>query len=104
MTRYQLYVTPLADNDLSESKRFYDEQSPGLGTYFVDSIISDLDALTFYGGIHPEHFGYYRMVAKRFPFVIYYEIESDLAIIHAILPTRKDPKSLEERLRNPSSI
>ncbi len=104
MTQYELYVTPLAKNDILESKIFYEERSPGLGDYFVDSIISDLDALTFYGGIHPVHFGYYRMVTKRFPFVIYYEIENDLVVVHAILPTRKDPKALEKRLSKSPSI
>ena len=104
MTQYELYVTPLAKNDILESENFYEEQSPGLGAYFVDSIISDLDALTFYGGVHPVHFGYYRMVTKRFPFVIYYEIENDLVVVHAILPTRKDPKALEKRLSKSPSI
>ena len=62
-------------DDLSEGRAFYEKQGEGLGEYFFDSLFSDIDSLTLYGGIHPKFFGYNRMLSKRFPYAIYYKIE-----------------------------
>jgi len=93
-----LYVTELAREDLSKSIMFYEIQSENLGLYFKDSLISDLEALLFYAGIHQKYFGYYRMLAKRFPFSIYYRIEDTRIVVHAIIDDRRDPKFHQERL------
>lgn len=98
MRTYTLVVTELALEDLQRSKNFYDEQDVYLGDYFIDSIFVDLDSLQFYGGIHEKHFGYYKMLAKRFPFAIYYDIEEKNVVVHAILDTRQDPNATEIRL------
>jgi len=34
-----------AQADLREGARFYERQSSGLGTYFLDSLFSDIDSL-----------------------------------------------------------
>jgi hypothetical protein len=54
-------------DDLSEGRSFYDKPGEGLGEYFFDSLFSDIDSRTLYGGIHQKFFGYYRMLSKRFP-------------------------------------
>ena len=58
-----------AQQDLVEGYRFYESQVAGLGDYFLDSLFSDIDSLQFYAGIHALHFGYNRLLSKRFPFV-----------------------------------
>ena len=98
MKTYSLFLTEATKNDLKNAELFYEQQDEKLGIYFRDSIISDLDALVFYAGIHEKHFGYYRMLAKRFPFSLYYDIEESLIIVHAILDSRRDPKLFENRL------
>ena len=100
MKNYALSLTELSQEDIYESQAFYEEQSQNLGVYFYDSIIVDLDALKFYAGIHQKYFGFYRMITKRFPYAIYYEIEDDLVVVHAVLHTRKDLKSIENRLNS----
>ena len=100
MKNYALSLTELSQEDIYSSQNFYEEQSPNLGVYFYDSIIVDLDALKFYAGIHQKYFGFYRMITKRFPYAIYYEIEDDLVVVHAVLHTRKDLKSIENRLNS----
>jgi hypothetical protein len=49
------------------------------------------DSLVLYAGIHPIHFGFHRMLSKRFPFGIYYEVEHEVAYVYAILDMRRDP-------------
>lgn len=66
-----------AVEDLDLGRQFYDVQQKGIGYYFVTSVLSDIAALELYSGIHPTRYGYYRMLAKRFPFAIYYAIEAN---------------------------
>ncbi|MBW2037448.1 MAG: type II toxin-antitoxin system RelE/ParE family toxin [Deltaproteobacteria bacterium] len=61
-----------AEKDLIDGFAFYERQSRGRGDYFLDSIFSDVQSLHLYAGIHPLHLGYHRLLAKRFPFAIYY--------------------------------
>lgn len=61
-----------AKEDLIQGFRFYESRETGLGSYFVDCLISDIDSLLFFGGIHPIIYGYHRCLSKRFrlPFTI----------------------------------
>jgi len=53
-------ILSLAEDDLEEGCGFYESQTPGLGTYFLDSLYSDIDSLAYFGGIHQYVFGYHR--------------------------------------------
>ena len=68
-------------DDLSEGRLFYEKQGEGLGEYFFDSLFSDIDSLTLYGGIHPNFFGYHRMLSKKFPYAIYYKLEEKSVVV-----------------------
>lgn len=84
--------------DLVNGYRFYERQSDGLGVYFLDSLWSDIDSLCVYGGIHPVHLGYNRMLSRRFPFAIYYRIDGDQARVRAVLDCRRNPAWIRDRL------
>ena len=87
-----------AEQDLVDGFAFYERQSKGLGDYFLDSIFSDVESLYLYAGIHALHFGYHRLLAKRFPFAIYYRIQNEVVRVYAILDCRRDPVWLRSRL------
>jgi plasmid stabilization system protein ParE len=87
-----------AEKDLENGYSFYERQSPGLGTYFLDSLYSDIDSLAFYGGIHGMSFGYYRSLSKRFPHAIYYRIVEDSVIVNAVLDCRREPFRVRKKL------
>jgi hypothetical protein len=70
-----------AAEDLESGRHFYESREPGIGDYFVESILSDLGSLVLYAGIHPVRFGFHRMLSKRFPFGIYYEVEGQTAYV-----------------------
>jgi hypothetical protein len=63
-----------AENDLIDGFTFYDRQSKGLGDYFPDSVFADIESLYLHAGIYALHYGYHRILAKRFPCEIYYQI------------------------------
>ena len=87
-----------AQQDLAGGYRFYENKVAGLGDYFLDSLFSDIDSLQFCAGIHAKYFGYNRLLSKRFPFAVYYRIESGLASVYAVLDCRRDPSWIRDRL------
>ena len=94
----QVKILAGAENDLEEGYLFYEQQSPGLGAYFLDSLYSDIDSLAFFGGIHHVAFGYHRLIAKRFPFAVYYRIIEEAVLVMAVLNCRSNPSWIRERL------
>lgn len=86
-----LRILPSAVQDLHRGREFYARQSDSLGDYFLDSLFSDIDSLELYAGVHAKFFGYYRLLAKRFPFAIYYKIDGDVCIVWRVLDCRQNP-------------
>jgi hypothetical protein len=87
-------------NDLKESYWFYEKQQKGIGSYFLEAISADIESLRLYAGIHPVFFGkYHRLLAKRFPFAIYYRIMDEEVRIYAVFDCRRNPVWLRERLK-----
>jgi hypothetical protein len=91
-------ILPDALRDLVSGFRFYEQQASGLGHYFLDCLLEDIDALGVHGGIHAIVFGYHRSLTKRFPFAIYYRIDSNVVRIRAILDCRRHPSWIRRRL------
>jgi hypothetical protein len=76
----------------------YSTKEFGVGEYFWDSVVSDIESLIIYAGIHKKKFGLYKMFAKRFPYAIYYEVENDFAYVVAVLPMRRNPIWIAEQI------
>lgn len=73
----KIRILSSACQDLIDGYWFYEKQAEGLGTYFLDSLFSDIDSLIINAGIHPLHFEkYHRMLLKRFPFAVYYFVDN----------------------------
>lgn len=88
-----------ARDDLRKGYYFYERQSPGLGDYFLSCLQTDILTLHDYAGIHERIDTFQRMLATRFPFAIYYEVENACIDIYAILDCRRDPNSNAGKLR-----
>ncbi len=80
--------------DLKIAEEFYENQNKGLGKYFKDSILSDIESLWLYGGIHNQVLGLYRLLSKRFPYGIYYDIDNNIVRIIAVLDLRQNPSNI----------
>lgn len=91
-------ILPIVNEDLLNGYYFYEQQEKGIGSYFLDSLFSDIDSLLVYHGIHPVFFNkYYRLLSKRFPFSIYYTVENEDIVIYAVLDCRKEPAWIKGR-------
>lgn len=87
----KIQILPSALNDLENAQLFYNRQDPGLGEYFINSLFSDIDSLVLYAGIHQQYFGFYRLLAKRFPYAVYYKVNVDTALVFRVLDLRQNP-------------
>jgi hypothetical protein len=95
----RIEILPEAQNDLVAGFRFYEAQGHGLGSYFRESILEDIDSLAIHGGIHAKVFEYHRSLSKRFPFAIYYRVETNVVRVRAILDCRRSPSWIRRRIR-----
>ena len=91
-------ILSAAEDDLVEAYRFYEVQADGLGTYFLDTLYSDIDSLAYFAGMHRVVLGYHRLLSKRFPFAVYYRVADDEAIVYAILDCRRNPSWTRKKL------
>jgi hypothetical protein len=81
-----------AYHDLVSGRAFYEKQGAGLGDYFYDSVFSDIDSLTLYGGILSKFSGYHRLLTRRFPYAVYYKIDAiGDVIVYRVLDCRQNP-------------
>ena len=45
--------------------------------YFLDALFADIDSLELYAGIHMKAFDFHRLLAKRFPYAVYYKVDGE---------------------------
>jgi plasmid stabilization system protein ParE len=95
--REVVILSEVAD-DLNDGKAFYEQREPGVADYFWDSLFADIESLIIYAGVHSKTHGLYRMLAKRFPYAIYYEIADEVAYVIAVLPMRRSPAWIRRKL------
>src|SRR5438477_11082827 len=97
----RVQILDLAKEDLVQGRHFYENIEAGLGSYFLDSLYSDIDSLKFFGRIHRKAYkGFHRSLSKRFPFAIYYTIEDDMVRVRAVVDCRKDPSWIRKHLND----
>ena len=87
-----------AELDLLDGYNFYEMQTPGLGDYFLDSLYADIESLLLYAKAHETHFGYHRLLAQRFPFAVFYRLNSGTLEVWAVLDCRQDLEEIQNRL------
>ncbi len=80
-----------AVQDLRGGQEFYERNQQGIGLYFRDSVLADIESLWIHAGVHEQHHGYYRLLAKHFPYAVYYALDPKHISIMAILPVRRSP-------------
>jgi plasmid stabilization system protein ParE len=91
-------ILPTALEDLDRGRRFYARQGKSLGNYFLDALFSDIDSLELYAGIHIKVFDFHRLLAKRFPYAVYYQVDGETCIVFRVLDCRQEPEKTTESL------
>jgi plasmid stabilization system protein ParE len=93
----RIRVLPSAKKDLHRGFQFYEHQESGIGSYFLDSLYSDIDSICVFPGIHRRVGDLFRFKSKRFPYWIYYRLDGDVAYVVAVLDARQAPWKVRRR-------
>jgi plasmid stabilization system protein ParE len=94
----QVVVLAEAAGDIEAAREFYDAIEPGIGENCADSLLADIESLALISAIHSRHFGFYRLLASRFPFGIYYREANNQIEVLAVLDLRRRPNWLRKEL------
>jgi len=105
-----LQLHDLAKQDLFLAEDFYEQQEPGLGNYFSESLEADLERLLELHSDHELNFtpkkyqGYLVSRSRNFPWSIYYQCQNPHLNVQAILDQRFSPTRIKAILitRQPS--
>lgn len=97
----KIQILGSARDDLILGSQFYEAKDPGLGSYFLSSLYSDIESLRLLAGIHSQPYrGFHRLLSKRFPMAVYYTVGNDLVLIHAIVDCRRNPSWIQHHLKS----
>ena len=90
---------PEAEVDLLETRDWYERQRPGLGEAFTNLADETVDRIEAMPQMYAVVFRDVRRVKlRRFPYLIYYRVSSDLIEVIAVLHGSRDPKLWHERV------
>jgi hypothetical protein len=94
----RIEILTQAKEDLFEGWLLYERQQSGIGDYFLDSLSADIESLLLHHGYHRQFHGFHRMIARVFPFSIYYRVSGDFIHDDAVIDQRRNPESIKRLL------
>lgn len=93
-----IVLLPAAQAEFDEAIDWYDRQRPGLGEDLVDCVQEVLDRIA----VMPERHAIVqsdirRGKVRRFPYSIFYYVDTDQVVIISIFHSKRDPKIWQSR-------
>ncbi len=93
-----LIITPEAEEDLAEAKAWYERKRAGLGEEFVLCVEAALDHIRTTPEAATEVYpGVRRVVLRRFPYGVFYRVDSDQIAGLAVYHSSRDPRGWQTR-------
>ena len=95
------HFLPPARQDLADAFAWYERQSPGLGLEFLRSVEATVVSIQRHPQMYPIVLAdYRRALVRRFPYVVFYEVEPERVVVYAVFHCSQDPKKWKTRLLN----
>jgi len=89
---------PAARAEFDGATLRYEDRRPGLGAQFVSEIDYAVDLASKYPDRYPiKHKGIRCVRARRFPYSIYYIVETEQVVVLAVFHARRDPAIWQSR-------
>jgi plasmid stabilization system protein ParE len=94
----RLVLRPQAEAELLDARDWYEDQRPGLGSTFAAEVDRALSAVLQAPLAYPRVQGEIRRVlARRFPYAIYFRAMSDEIVVLAVIHGRRHPRHWQSR-------
>ncbi len=96
--KYRILIRPAAEADLQDARRYYEERRAGLGDEFITLARQAIRSLEDQPQRRPFYYREFRrLLTRRFPYKVFYLVESDRVIVFRILHAKQDhPRRLAE--------
>jgi toxin ParE1/3/4 len=98
---YRLRIRLAAEVDVAEAAQWYNERQLGLGEKFIrevdEAIVRILENPLAFPIILRRH-EVRRVLAKRFPYRIFFSLKDDAVVVHAVLRGHRDDRHWKRRL------
>ena len=89
---------PEADLEFTDAIRWYEYQREGLGSEFLLCIDEAIEKIKSNPQMYPTIYKMiHRVVVRRFPFAIFYEIGKNEIKVLAVFHSKRDPKKWKSR-------
>jgi plasmid stabilization system protein ParE len=86
---------------MADAFAWYEQQDLGLGLEFLRCVEATVVSIQRHPLMYPVMFGdYRRALVRRFPYVIFYLIEPERIVVHAVFHCSQDPDKWKARLLN----
>jgi len=96
--RFVVEFRPHAFADVAEAFSWYEGQRAGLGPEFEADLEHAVDLLTRTAAAGPMvHRGVRRVLLRRFPFALYYELAAEKVKIRGVIHTKRHPSTWKRR-------
>jgi len=93
-----LRIRPEAEQDLAETKLWYERKRAGLGDDFLLCVEETLDRIQRLPTVHaPVYKDVYRAFVRRFPYVVYYRVDGNLITVLAVMHGRRQARAWQSR-------
>ena len=84
---------PKVGRDLAAGFGYYEGESQGLGKKFLNAVDSAFDAIERYPEMFARvHGEVRRAIVSRFPYAVFYHVETKRVVVLTVLHTARDPK------------
>ena len=99
--KYEVEFRKEAQLDILEAISWYEERRKGLG----DELFIAIENEKHFTELNPYHYedkykGIRKAITKRFPFIIYYKIESESKVlVYAVLHMKRSPRLWKKRTK-----
>ena len=94
----EIRLRPEAEEDLADAAVWYEAQRSGLGQEFLDRVFSTFNLIAERPNMHSNvHRSTRRALLHRFPFGVYYRIETDTIVVVAVMHSSRNPRLWKKR-------
>ena len=95
------HLLPAARQDIADAFAWYEAQSPGLGLELLRHVEATVASIQRHPEMYPTVLAdYRRALVRRFPYVIFYEVEPERIVVYAVFHCSQDPQKWKARLLN----
>ncbi|HVM61826.1 MAG TPA: type II toxin-antitoxin system RelE/ParE family toxin [Verrucomicrobiae bacterium] len=98
MKKRRLVLRPEARHELEQAVEWYETQLPDLGRQFRAEVYRAFDNIVARPEIYPKsHETARKAVLRRFPYLVFYLVETNRIVVVAIFHAKRNPADLTSR-------